>query len=68
MSKSKKHDFLDNAPINKLLTKAPKDAKFDNITQSIIKEQSKKLIDEETKRRNEDWSDLAHQIVGSETL
>ncbi len=68
MSKTKSDDFLDNASIETLLKSAPRDTKFKAIKEKIIKEQENQLIDEDAKRKSEEWSDLANQVVGSETL
>jgi hypothetical protein len=41
---------------------------FNKVTKLIIKEQNEKLIDEIDAKRNENWSVLANQVVGSENF
>ncbi len=49
-----------------------KDAKFSKeleaASKAIQEKNNRTLVDESTRRRNEDWSILASQVVGSEDL
>lgn len=45
--------------------KAKPDIKFNQVTERIIKEESKKLIDYERIKRDEAYSLLSNQIIGA---
>ncbi len=65
--KKKDYDY-DEINLKTLLGKSKKDKKFVAVKREIAENHSKKLIDDDTTKTNKSWSELANQIVGSESL
>jgi hypothetical protein len=54
--------------LDELIEKAEEEKELNSVCYSIVKEANASVLDEYQLKKNEDWSVIAYQVVGSESM